>query len=78
MAGSFKFDAARFGKSLRKAVGDVVANATITVPCPECGHENRVKGDDIARERTFTCRGCRKQVKMHDKGDGFAKIVKGN
>ena len=70
MAGSFKFD-------LKKVLGKVIAKATIDVPCPECGVKNRVKGEDISRERTFTCRGCHRSVKMHDKGDGFAKIIRG-
>lgn len=68
---------ANFNFDLKKAVGKVVANAAIEVPCPECGAKNSVKGEDIARERTFTCRDCHKQVKMHDKGDGFAKIIQG-
>lgn len=74
---SNSFNAAKFGKDLRKAMGEVVAKTMIDVPCPECGHKNKVKGDDIARERTFTCGGCAKQVKILDEGHDFAKFVRG-
>lgn len=70
MASNFNFD-------LKKAVGKVIAKATIDVPCPECGAKNQVRGEDIARERTFTCRGCGKRVTMQDKGDGFDRLIKG-
>lgn len=73
MGASFNFDMSK----LKKAIGDQIAEAHIDVPCPECGTENRVRGKDIAREGTFTCSGCRNRVKMHDKGDGFAKLIQG-
>jgi hypothetical protein len=70
---NFKFDTSK----LKKVIGEQVAKAEIAVPCPECGIKNRVRGKDIAREGTFVCTGCRKRVKMHDKGDGFSRIIQG-
>lgn len=69
----FKFDMSK----LKQAVGEQIAAAEIEVSCPKCATKNRVRGKDIAREGTFTCSSCHTRVKMHDKDDGFAKLIRG-
>lgn len=71
------FDAKRFGKELRKAAGEAISKEKVAVPCPGCGTKNSVKVADIAKQRTFTCTGCRKVVRLEDEGGGFAKIIQG-
>lgn len=70
MPSNFEFD-------LKRAAGKLIANASTDVPWPACGTKHRIKGEDIARERTFTCRGCRREVKIHDKDHGFERIIDG-
>ena len=70
---NFEFDMSK----VKRAVGEQIAKAEINVPCPNCGVKNRVRGRDVAREGTFTCTGCHKRIKIHDEGDGFARIIRG-
>jgi transposase-like protein len=66
------FDFSELGKALAKTIG----NAEVEVPCPGCRTKNRVKGDDIVQQRTFTCIGCRKSVALQDKDGEFGKMIR--
>jgi transposase-like protein len=62
---------------IKRAVGQKVAQSDLEVPCPECGARNKVKGGDIAAQRTITCSGCRKTIKLNDKGGSFGRMIRG-
>lgn len=46
--------------------------ATLGIPCPECGHKTEVLINKLIAEKALVCGGCHKRIEL--KGDGLAQI----
>jgi len=46
----------------------ILDGQTVDVPCPECGHKNGRKVEDLRRSPTIVCGGCSKSIKIEASG----------
>lgn len=53
-----------------------IGKSIIEISCPECNYKNKVSLEDIAKEKTIICGGCREQIKLTDKEKSTKKTIK--
>ncbi len=46
----------------------MLEDKSFSVPCPECKAKNTVTVADVRAERSITCSGCGKSIKLQDAG----------
>jgi Zn finger protein HypA/HybF involved in hydrogenase expression len=59
----------------KRAMFDI-RKSMVEIPCSECNYKNKVSLEDIAKEKTIICGGCKKQIKLTDGEKSTKKIIK--
>jgi predicted Zn finger-like uncharacterized protein len=59
-----------------RAVGDALRAADIRSECPECKAAFKITLEDVVRQRTIPCPGCRTAIKLEDKDGKVAKTLR--
>ena len=53
-----------------------IEKSVVEITCPKCNYQNKTSLEDVAKEKTIVCGGCREEIKLTDSEKSTKKAIK--